>query len=132
MRWLRHISPSAFLFLVFLFHCSQACLAAGHAHPAVTASVSTRHGSEHLPCHSSPAPPQGLPGKCPDCADHVYLPSVACGTETLAAAETFPVPFCFLTRPALPVLPQPHADASRPDLTVLSPPLYRTFSVLRL
>ena len=132
MYRIRQSSLSAFLFLMFLLHCSQMCLAAGHSHPAVTAPVSTRHGPEHPPCHSSPAPSQGLPEKCQDCADHVYLPSVACGTETLAAAETFPVPFCFLTQPALPVSPQLHAAASWPDLTVLSPPLYRTLSVLRL
>src|SRR5262249_62134773 len=99
MQCLRHISPSAFLFLVFLLHCSQACLAAGHAHPAVTASVSTRHGSEHLPCHSSPAPPQGFPGKCPDCAAPAYLPSIACVCHKLSAAASFHVRFFSMTHP---------------------------------
>src|SRR5262249_26186284 len=128
----RQASPSVFLFLVFLLHCSQTCLAAGHAHTAVIVPVSTRHNPEHAPCHSSPTAPQGIPEKCPDCAEHVFLPSVASGTETLAASGSFSIPFCSLMQPVLPVLPQPHAEAFRLDPTALSPPLYRTLSVLRL
>src|SRR5215475_11061271 len=90
MRRLRQASPAVFFFLVFLLHCSQTCLAAGHAYAAVTVPVSPHHNPALAPRHSSPTSPQGIPEKCPDCAEHVFLKSVASGTETLAAAGSFP------------------------------------------
>ncbi|HEV8713677.1 MAG TPA: hypothetical protein VGX03_12735 [Candidatus Binatia bacterium] len=132
MHRLRQASPSVFLFVVFLLHCSQTCLAAGHAHAAVTVPVSTDHNPEHAPCHSSPAAPNGIPDKCPDCADHVFLPSGAYGIATLAAAGSFFIPCCVLMQPVLPVLPRVHTDVLLLDSAALSPPRYLTFSVLRL
>src|SRR5205823_26708 len=123
---------SAFLFLVFLLHCSQTCLAAGHAHAAIAVPVSTHDNPAHAPCHSSPTPPQRIPEKCADCAGHVFLPSVASGPATLAAAGVFSIPFCFPVQPLPSALPPPYAGVFRLDPTVLSPPLYRTLSVLRL
>ena len=132
MQWLRQVSPTAFLFLAFLLHCSQMCLAVGHAHAAVSIPVSTHSNPERAPCHSSPVTPAGLPEKCPDCSDHAFLPSVASGAETLAAAGSVFSPVCFLMSPALFALPQAQAGVWRLDNTALSPPLHRTLSVLRL
>src|SRR6266446_2789930 len=119
MHWLRQASPSVFLFLVFLLHCSQTCLAAGHAHAAVTVPVSPHHTAGHAPCHSSPAAPAGLPEKCPDCSDHTFLPSVVSGIETLSAAGSFFSPACSLTQMVLPGLPQSYADLIWLDPTAL-------------
>src|SRR5713226_711477 len=132
MHWLRQASPSVFFFLAFLLHCSQTCLAAGHVHAAVTLPVSTHHNPEHAPCHSSPVPPHGIPDKCPDCGDHVFLRSAPSGAETLAAPGPSLSPLCLLTQPLLPLLPHPHASALRLEVSALSPPRYLTLSVLRL
>src|SRR5712692_775559 len=132
MHRLRQASPSVFFFLVFLLHCSQTCLAAGHARAAVTVPASTNHGSEHVPCHSPQTAPQGSPARCPDCTDHVFLKSVAAGTETLAAAGPGLFSLCLLTHSVLPTLPHSRASVLRLDSTALSPPRYLTLSVLRL
>src|SRR5262245_9259639 len=132
MHRLRQASPSVFLFLVFLFHCSQTCLATGHAHAAVAAPFATHHSPGHPPCHSSPAPSRGIPEKCPDCGHHVFLPSAASGAATLATVESFFIPCCVLTQPVLPVLLRVRTDGPRPDSAALSPPRYLTPSVLRL
>src|SRR5215510_15889043 len=132
MYRLRQVSYAVFLFLALLLHCSQTCLAAGHAHAAVTVPVFPHHSPEHTPCHSAPPAPNGIPDKCPDCGGHVFLKSVSSesGTEALATAGTFLLPGV-LTPPVLPALPQPCAGVPRPDIPTL-PPRYLTFSVLRL
>src|SRR6266508_3435720 len=128
----RQVSPFVFVFLALLLHCSQACLAAGHTHAAVTVPASAHHGPEHAPCHSAPAPSHGTPDKCPDCADHVFLKSVSSGAEALTAAGPFLFPLCLLIQPVLPALLHPPASALRLEVSALSPPRYLTFSVLRL
>src|SRR4051794_12758144 len=101
MRWYRRVSPAVFLFLTFLFHCSQTCLAAGHARAVVTVPVSTDHGPGHAPCHSSSAPAQGLPEKCADCGDHVFLTPISAGTETQAPPGPAVTPVCLLNQSLL-------------------------------
>ena len=130
MYRLRQVSYAVFLFVALLLHCSQRCLAAGHARAAVTVSVSPHHSPGHAPCHSAAPAPNGIPDKCPDCGDHVFLQSVSSGTETLATAGTFLFPGV-LTPLVLPALPQLCAGVPRPDIPTL-PPRYLTFSVLRL
>jgi len=131
MYRLRQVSYTMFLFLALLLHCSQTCLAAGHARAAVTVPVSPHH-PEHAPCHSAPTAPDGIPDKCPDCGDHVFLTAASSGAETLAASGPFLFPPCLLTQPVLPGLLQPHAGMLWPDTTALSPPRYLLLSVLRL
>src|SRR3989442_10209978 len=132
MRWLRQASPSVFLFLAVLLHCSQTCLAAGHAHAVVTVPVSADHGPEHTPCHSSPAPSQRLPEKCPACGDHVFLTPVAAGVETLVVWGPSASPAELLIPVFLPSRSQACPSAALPARAALSPPLYLTFSILRL
>ncbi len=132
MYRLHQVSSAVFLFLALLLHCSQMCLAAGHAHAAVTVPVSPHHIPEHAPCHSAPTAPNGIPDKCPDCADHVFLTAASSGAETLAASGPFLFPLCFLMQPVLPGLLQPHAGMLWPDTTALSPPRDLLLSVLRL
>jgi hypothetical protein len=132
MSRLRQISYAVFLFLALLLHCSQTCLAAGHARAAVTAPVSSHHSPAHTPCHSAPGAPNGIPDKCPDCADHVFLTAASSRAETLAASGPFLFPLCLLTQSVPPGLLQPYADILWPDTTALSPPRYLLLSVLRL
>jgi len=132
MSRLRQVSYTVSLFLALLLHCSQTCLAAGYAHAAVTGPVSPQHGSEHAPCHSAPAAPNGIPDKCPDCGDHVFLTAVSSRAETLAASGPFLFPLCLLTQSVPPGLLQPHAGILWPDTIALSPPRYLLLSVLRL
>lgn len=128
----RQVSYAVPLFLALLLHCSQTCLAAGHAYAAVAVPVSARPSPEHAPCHSAPTAPHGIPDKCPDCSDHVFLSAASSGAATLAASGPFFLPFCLLTQSVLPELLQPHADMLWPDITALSPPRYLFLSVLRL
>gem|GEM_PF-3134214 len=132
MRRLRQASPFVFSFVVFLLHCSQTCLAAGHAYAVVTVPSAAHHSAEHAPCHSPPTVPQGPSERCPDCADHVFLTSVSAGAQTLAASGAAFIPLCVLTQPVILALPQSHAGVFWLDPTALSPPLSRTPSVLRL
>jgi len=132
MRWYRRVSPAVFLFLTFLFHCSQTCLAADHAHAAVTVPISTDHDAGHTPCHSSSSPSQRLPEKCSDCADHVFLTPVAAGTETLATPGPAVAPGCLLTQSLLSSQPPLCLQATQPVIAALSPPRYLTFAILRL
>lgn len=132
MSRLWQASHPVFFFLALLLHCSHVCLAASYAHAAVTAPVSTDHGPEHSPCHSSPAPAHGLPEKCLDCGDHLFLAPVPSGAEMLAAARALVLPLCPLLQPVLPVAPPEPASRLRRDNTALSPPRYLALSVLRL
>src|SRR6266540_5444505 len=119
MYRLRQVSYAVSLFLTLLLHCSQTCLAAGHAHAAVTVPVSPHH-PEHAPCHSAPTTPNGIPDKCPDCGDHVFLTAVSSGAETLAASGPFLFPLCLLTQSVPPGLRQAPAGMLWPDTTALS------------
>src|SRR5712691_7105137 len=132
MSRFRQVSYAVPLFLAFLLHCSQTCLAAGHAYAAVAVPVSAQHGPEHAPCHSTPTAPHGIPDKCPDCRDHVFLTAVSSGADTLAASGSLLFPPCLLTPSVLPGLLQPHAGVLWPDTTAQSPPRYLFLSVLRL
>src|SRR5215475_8887321 len=131
MHWFRRASPAVFLFLTVLLHCSQTCLAAGHAHAAITVPTAADHSLEHPPCHSS-SPAQRLPEKCPDCGDHVFLTPGAAGAEMLVLSGSSHSLFCVL--PPLLLLSQAQScpPAVRPAIAALSPPRYLTFSILRL
>ncbi len=132
MRRLRQIPVLAFLFLAFLLHCTQACLAAGHVHTAVTASSSAHHDREHAPCHSSQTAPQKLPESCPDCRDHGFLRAVPSGVEALAGLGLSLASLDLPVQPAPFWLAQPHASVPRLVFSALSPPRHLTLSVLRL
>src|SRR5262245_23254949 len=128
----RQVSYAVSLFLALLLHCSQTCLAASHVHATVAVPVSAQHGPEHAPCHSAPAAPHGVPDKCPDCRDHVFLTAVSSEAETLAASGSLLFAPCLLTPSALPGLPQPHAYLLWPDTAAPSSPRYLLLSTLRL
>src|SRR5262249_33167369 len=132
MSWLRRVSYPVLLVLVFLLHCSQTCLTAGHTPAAVTAPASSQQGPAPTPCHSTPAAPHGTPNTCPDCRDHVFLRAVSAEANPWATARSLFLPLCVLTASVLPEVRQPHADVLWPDATALSPPPYLFLSVLRL
>lgn len=130
MHRFRHASSLIILALVSLLYCTQVCVAAGHAHAAVT--VVHHDAADARPCHPPAEDPQHTSDQCADCGTHFFLASPSSGGEALSAAAIASSFVWFFTYPPCAQESSPFVFSRQPEKHLSPPPLYLALSVLRL
>ncbi len=100
MPRLRQVSPLFIFALISLLYCSQTCVAAGHAHAAVSATRPDAHAADATPCHPPSTTPRNTDESCTDCGGHFFLTTASSGADVLSATATASAPCVFVSPPA--------------------------------
>jgi hypothetical protein len=119
-----------FAFLTLALHCSQVCLATGHATATILVPLeSSRNAEGH--CHSQPATPREPKQTCVNCSMPVLVESISLSGERAASLAVSSVVF-WLPPSFLPVSLGPRVE--RHWSSGAAPPLlsFLGLSVLRL